>query len=77
MKSFMTSYLPWNIKVVVSNYSGCAGRDPKVRAGAVDVVRHWQDLGYLIIYVTGTPPVPQYNSAPYRSRNSCSASLKF
>lgn len=31
------------------------GKDPKVRAGAVDVVRHWQDLGYLIIYVTGRP----------------------
>ncbi|XP_010157363.1 PREDICTED: membrane-associated phosphatidylinositol transfer protein 2-like, partial [Eurypyga helias] len=31
------------------------GSDPKVRAGAVDVVRHWQDLGYLIIYVTGRP----------------------
>ena len=21
----------------------------------MDVVRHWQDLGYLIIYVTGRP----------------------
>uniref|UniRef100_A0A8C8VFM4 Phosphatidylinositol transfer protein membrane associated 2 n=1 Tax=Pelusios castaneus TaxID=367368 RepID=A0A8C8VFM4_9SAUR len=31
------------------------GSDPKVRAGAVDVVRHWQDRGYLIIYVTGRP----------------------
>ncbi|KAL8584719.1 hypothetical protein ACOMHN_035639 [Nucella lapillus] len=28
------------------------GKDPKVRAGAVDVVRHWQDLGYLILYVS-------------------------
>ncbi|XP_039218663.1 membrane-associated phosphatidylinositol transfer protein 2 isoform X6 [Crotalus tigris] len=31
------------------------GSDPKVRAGAVDVVRHWQELGYLIVYVTGRP----------------------
>ncbi|XP_022102141.1 membrane-associated phosphatidylinositol transfer protein 1-like isoform X2 [Acanthaster planci] len=31
------------------------GRDPKVRAGAVDVVRHWQDLNYLIIYITARP----------------------
>ncbi|XP_069789642.1 membrane-associated phosphatidylinositol transfer protein 2 isoform X6 [Narcine bancroftii] len=31
------------------------GSDPKVRAGAVDVVRHWQDLGYFIVYVTGRP----------------------
>lgn len=28
------------------------GIDPKIRGGAVDVVRHWQDLGYLIIYVS-------------------------
>jgi len=26
--------------------------DPKIRGGAVDVVRHWQELGFLIIYVT-------------------------
>ncbi|XP_031549781.1 membrane-associated phosphatidylinositol transfer protein 2-like [Actinia tenebrosa] len=31
------------------------GKDPKVRPGAVDVVRHWQELGYLIIYVTSRP----------------------
>ncbi|XP_076054532.1 retinal degeneration B isoform X3 [Oratosquilla oratoria] len=35
------------------------GRDPKVRAGAVDVVRHWQELGYLIIYVTARPDMQQ------------------
>lgn len=52
------------------------GKDPKVKAGAVDIVRyvqsilmspnlemmmmfsldrHWQELGYLIVYVTGRP----------------------
>jgi len=31
------------------------GKDPKVRPCSVDLVRHWQDLGYLIIYVTGRP----------------------
>lgn len=35
------------------------GRDPKVRAGAVDVCRHWQELGYLLIYVTGRPDMQQ------------------
>ncbi|CAG7825720.1 unnamed protein product [Allacma fusca] len=35
------------------------GRDPRVRAGAVDVTRHWQELGYLIIYVTGRPDMQQ------------------
>lgn len=36
-----------------------SGKDPKVRPGAVDVVRHWQDLGYLIIYVTARPGMQQ------------------
>ncbi|GAB6028613.1 hypothetical protein CHUAL_004450 [Chamberlinius hualienensis] len=35
------------------------GRDPKVRAGAVDVVRHWQELGYLLVYITGRPDMQQ------------------
>jgi len=35
------------------------GKDPKVRPGAVDVVRHWQDLGYLILYVTARPDMQQ------------------
>lgn len=35
------------------------GRDPKVRAGAVDVVRFWQDLGFLILYITGRPDLQQ------------------
>ncbi|MGH0156730.1 UNVERIFIED_CONTAM: hypothetical protein FKN15_032063 [Acipenser sinensis] len=39
------------------------GSDPKVRAGAVDVVRHWQDLGYLIIYVTGRPDMQKQRVA--------------
>jgi hypothetical protein len=35
------------------------GKDPKVRPGAVDVVRHWHELGYLIIYVTARPDMQQ------------------
>ncbi|CAG0888834.1 unnamed protein product [Darwinula stevensoni] len=35
------------------------GRDPKVRPGAVDVVRHWQEMGYLIVYVTARPDMQQ------------------
>ncbi|CAG5136202.1 unnamed protein product, partial [Candidula unifasciata] len=31
------------------------GKNPKVRAGAVDVVRQWQDRGYLILYVSARP----------------------
>ncbi|NXB97766.1 PITM2 protein, partial [Orthonyx spaldingii] len=59
--SYMT-VLPKGTEFVVFSIDGSfaasvsiMGSDPKVRAGAVDVVRHWQDLGYLIIYVTGRP----------------------
>lgn len=31
------------------------GKDPKVRPGAVDVVRYWQDLGYCIMYISARP----------------------
>ncbi len=31
------------------------GKDPRVKPGAVDIVRHWQELGYLLVYVTGRP----------------------
>ncbi|XP_040272122.1 membrane-associated phosphatidylinositol transfer protein 2 isoform X5 [Bufo bufo] len=63
--TFTDSYLhvlPKGTEFVVFSIDGSfaasvsiMGSDPKVRAGAVDVVRHWQDLGYLIIYVTGRP----------------------
>lgn len=36
------------------------GKDPKVKPGAVDVVRYWQELGYLIMYVTARPDL-QHN----------------
>nr|CAG4641444.1 EOG090X00NX [Eurycercus lamellatus] len=58
--------LPVQTQVVVFSIDGSftasvsvTGRDPKVRAGAVDVVRHWQELGYLIVYITGRPDMQQ------------------
>lgn len=58
--------LPARTQAVVFSIDGSftasvsvTGRDPKVRAGAVDVVRHWQELGYLIIYTTGRPDMQQ------------------
>merc|ERR550525_195152 len=54
--------LPPKTEVVVFSIDGSftarvsvSGKDPKARPSSVDVVRHWQDLGYLIIYVTGRP----------------------
>ncbi|XP_071618497.1 membrane-associated phosphatidylinositol transfer protein 1 [Heliangelus exortis] len=46
------------------------GSDPKVRAGAVDVVRHWQDLGYMIIYVTGRPDMQKHRVVAWLSQHN-------
>uniref|UniRef100_A0A3P8W7V8 Membrane-associated phosphatidylinositol transfer protein 3 n=2 Tax=Cynoglossus semilaevis TaxID=244447 RepID=A0A3P8W7V8_CYNSE len=44
--------------------------DPKVRPGAVDVVRHWQDLGYLIIYITGRPDMQKQRVVSWLSQHN-------
>ncbi|PNI93423.1 PITPNM1 isoform 10 [Pan troglodytes] len=46
------------------------GSDPKVRAGAVDVVRHWQDSGYLIVYVTGRPDMQKHRVVAWLSQHN-------
>ncbi|KAG1678718.1 Protein retinal degeneration B [Nymphon striatum] len=64
---FFLAVIPPNSEAVVFSIDGSftasmsvTGRDPKVRAGAVDVVRHWQELGYLILYITGRPDIQKY-----------------
>ncbi|KAI5636155.1 phosphatidylinositol transfer protein domain-containing protein [Phthorimaea operculella] len=64
--SFHFAVVPPETECVVFSIDGSftasvsvTGRDPKVRAGAVDVVRFWQDLGYLILYITGRPDMQQ------------------
>ncbi|KAH9515200.1 hypothetical protein Btru_019493 [Bulinus truncatus] len=59
---FYLAVLPPKTETVVFSIDGSftasvsiMGKDPKVRAGAVDVVRQWQDLGYLILYVSARP----------------------
>ena len=37
-----------------------SGKDPKVRPGAVDVLRIWQQKGYLLLYVTGRPDLQRH-----------------
>ncbi|KAM8828165.1 membrane-associated phosphatidylinositol transfer protein 2 [Spinachia spinachia] len=46
------------------------GSDPKVRAGAVDVVRYWQDLGYVIVYVTGRPDMQKQRVVAWLSQHN-------
>ncbi|KAJ8263704.1 hypothetical protein COCON_G00161610 [Conger conger] len=83
--TFADSYLtvlPWATEFVVFSIDGSfaasvsiMGSDPKVRAGAVDVVRHWQDLGYLIIYVTGRPDMQKQRTNFLKSL-ICEAHMK-
>uniref|UniRef100_A0AC34RFZ1 DDHD domain-containing protein n=1 Tax=Panagrolaimus sp. JU765 TaxID=591449 RepID=A0AC34RFZ1_9BILA len=67
--SFLDMYIavvPPETRCVVFSIDGSltgsvsvTGRDPRVRPGAVDVVRYWQQHGYLIIYVTARPDMQQ------------------
>ncbi|XP_035247617.1 membrane-associated phosphatidylinositol transfer protein 2-like isoform X1 [Anguilla anguilla] len=78
--TFADSYLtvlPWGTEFVVFSIDGSfaasvsiMGSDPKVRAGAVDVVRHWQDLGYLIVYVTGRPDMQKQRVVAWLSQHN-------
>nr|XP_022338913.1 protein retinal degeneration B-like isoform X2 [Crassostrea virginica] len=59
---FYLCVLPPKTETVIFSIDGSftasmsiSGKDPKVRPGAVDVVRHWQEHGYLIVYVTARP----------------------
>uniref|UniRef100_A0A8C0EMF5 Membrane-associated phosphatidylinositol transfer protein 3 n=1 Tax=Bubo bubo TaxID=30461 RepID=A0A8C0EMF5_BUBBB len=74
--SYLT-VLPRGMECVVFSIDGSfaasvsiMGSDPKVRAGAVDVVRHWQDLGYLIIYITGRPDMQKQRVVSWLSQHN-------
>uniref|UniRef100_A0A673AB61 PITPNM family member 3 n=1 Tax=Sphaeramia orbicularis TaxID=375764 RepID=A0A673AB61_9TELE len=69
--------LPGGMECVVFSIDGSfaasvsiMGSDPKVRPGAVDVVRHWQDLGYLIIYITGRPDMQKQRVVSWLSQHN-------
>ncbi|XP_040013343.1 membrane-associated phosphatidylinositol transfer protein 2-like [Xiphias gladius] len=78
--TFADSYLtilPRGTEFVVFSIDGSfaasvsiMGSDPKVRAGAVDVVRYWQDLGYLIVYVTGRPDMQKQRVVAWLSQHN-------
>ncbi|XP_045442605.1 membrane-associated phosphatidylinositol transfer protein 3 isoform X2 [Pipistrellus kuhlii] len=75
-----TSYLtvlPRGMECVVFSIDGSfaasvsiMGSDPKVRPGAVDVVRHWQDLGYMILYITGRPDMQKQRVVSWLSQHN-------
>ncbi|CAJ0579026.1 unnamed protein product, partial [Mesorhabditis spiculigera] len=67
--SYLDVYLavvPPETRIVVFSIDGSltasvsvTGKDPRVRPGAVDVVRYWHDQGFLIVYVTARPDMQQ------------------
>ncbi|VDO84158.1 unnamed protein product [Soboliphyme baturini] len=54
-----------------------SGKNPKVRPGAVDVVRYWQDMGYLILYVTARPDIQQRLVVSWLSQHNFPHGLLF
>lgn len=74
---FFMAIIPPKTECVVFSIDGSftasmsvTGRDPKVRAGAVDVCRHWQELGYLLIYITGRPDIQQHKVVSWLSQHN-------
>uniref|UniRef100_A0A0N4ZNB4 DDHD domain-containing protein n=1 Tax=Parastrongyloides trichosuri TaxID=131310 RepID=A0A0N4ZNB4_PARTI len=53
------------------------GRDPRVRPGCVDVVRYWQRLNYLIIYITARPDMQQKVVSCWMSKHNFPHGLIF
>ncbi|XP_065143529.1 PITP-less RdgB-like protein [Paramisgurnus dabryanus] len=82
-EAFLT-VLPRGMDCVVFSIDGSfaasvslMGSDPKVRPGAVDVVRHWQDLGYLIIYITGRPDMQKQRVVSWLSQHNFPQGMVF
>uniref|UniRef100_A0AAY4AQ92 Membrane-associated phosphatidylinositol transfer protein 3 n=1 Tax=Denticeps clupeoides TaxID=299321 RepID=A0AAY4AQ92_9TELE len=82
-EAFLT-VLPRGMECVVFSIDGSfaasvslMGSDPKVRAGAVDVVRHWQDLGFLIIYITGRPDMQKQRVVSWLSQHNFPQGMVF
>ncbi|XP_066502066.1 PITP-less RdgB-like protein [Hoplias malabaricus] len=82
-EAFLT-VLPRGMECVVFSIDGSfaasvslMGSDPKVRPGAVDVVRHWQDLGFLIIYITGRPDMQKQRVVSWLSQHNFPQGMVF
>ena len=81
---FYLAVLPASTEAVVFSIDGSfaanisfSGTDPKVRAGAVDVVRYWQDLGYLIIYITARPDMQHYKVTNWLAQHNFPLGMVF
>ena len=52
-------------------------QDPKVRAGSVDIMRHWHSLGYLIIYISARPDMQHRQVASWLAQHNFPPGLTF
>ncbi|ESN96762.1 hypothetical protein HELRODRAFT_67527 [Helobdella robusta] len=75
--SFYMVVLPARTEVVVFSIDGSftasvsiMGRDPKVKPGAVDVVRCYHERGYLIIYITARPDMQHRRVTKWLARHN-------
>ncbi|VEL26005.1 unnamed protein product [Protopolystoma xenopodis] len=51
--------------------------DPKVRPGGVDVARHWQGLGFLLIYLSARPDMQQRRVTAWLAQHNFPHGLTF
>ncbi|XP_047661836.1 membrane-associated phosphatidylinositol transfer protein 3-like [Tachysurus fulvidraco] len=72
-EAFLT-VLPRGMECVVFSIDGSFA---KVRPGAIDVVRHWQDLGYLIIYITGRTNTQKQRVVSWLSKHNFPQGMVF
>ncbi|XP_018026574.1 protein retinal degeneration B [Hyalella azteca] len=69
--------VPVGTHVVVFSIDGAltasvsvSGADPKVRPGAVDVLRVWQQRGYLLLYITGRPDLQHHKVLSWLAKHN-------
>ncbi|VUZ56303.1 unnamed protein product [Hymenolepis diminuta] len=51
--------------------------DPKVRAGSVDIMRHWHALGYLLIYISARPDMQHRQVTAWLAQHNFPPGLTF
>nr|CDS34890.2 calpain (C02 family) [Hymenolepis microstoma] len=76
--------VPPNCNVVICSIDGSfaaslslMGKDPKVRAGSVDIMRHWHALGYLLIYISARPDMQHRQVVAWLAQHNFPPGLTF
>ncbi|KAL5109813.1 Membrane-associated phosphatidylinositol transfer protein 2 [Taenia crassiceps] len=76
--------VPPNCNVVICSIDGSfaaslslMGKDPKVRPGSVDIMRHWCALGYLLIYISARPDMQHRQVASWLAQHNFPPGLTF